>query len=78
MLYKLKKGKKPSLSYLWVLGSKCYILYNREHLGKFDFKGHENIFLVYSLNNRAYHVYALITKTIIVSTVVVTNDADCS
>lgn len=34
--YEIWKGKKPNLSYFLVFGSKCYILNDREQLGKFD------------------------------------------
>lgn len=34
--YQIKKERKPKLNYLYVLGSKCYILSDRKHLGKFD------------------------------------------
>lgn len=43
--YELWKGKKPSLSYLRVFGSQYCILYDREHLVKFDSKWYEGIFL---------------------------------
>jgi hypothetical protein len=35
----------------------CYILRDRENLGKFDPKSDEGIFLGYSTNSRAYRVF---------------------
>ena len=37
--------KKPKVKYFWVFGSKCFILNDRENLGKFDAKSDEGIFL---------------------------------
>uniref|UniRef100_UPI0016465E74 hypothetical protein n=1 Tax=Cobetia crustatorum TaxID=553385 RepID=UPI0016465E74 len=54
--YELWFEKKPTVKYFRVFGSKCYILRDREHLGKFDTKSDEGIFLGYSLNSRAYRV----------------------
>ena len=46
--YEIWNGKKPRLKYFRVFGSKCYILNDRENLGKFDAKSDEGIFLGYS------------------------------
>ena len=54
--YELWFDKKPTVKYFRVFGSKCYILRDRENLGKFDTKSDEGIFLGYSLNSRAYRV----------------------
>ena len=51
------KEKKPKVKYFREFGSKCYILTDRENLGKFDAKSDEGIFLGYSVNSRAYRVY---------------------
>ena len=34
--YELWKNKKPNISYFKVFGSKCFILNNKDNLGKFD------------------------------------------
>ena len=52
------------MKYFRVFGSKCYILNDRENLGKFDVKSDEGIFLGYSTNSRAYRVYNKRTKTV--------------
>ena len=65
--YELWKGKKPNVSYFHTFGSKCYILNDRDHLGKFDAKSDVGLFLGYALNSRAYRVFNLNTKTIMES-----------
>ena len=39
--YELWKGKRPNVSYFHTFGSKCYILNDRDQLGKFDAKSDE-------------------------------------
>ena len=51
--YELWKGKKLSVSYFHIFGSICYILNDREHLGKFDFKSDTGVFLGYSNNSKS-------------------------
>jgi len=57
-----------------VFGSKCFILNDRENLGKFDAKSDEGIFLRYSMNSRAYRLYNKCTKTAMESINVVIDD----
>ena len=63
------------MKYFRVFGSKCFILNDRENLGKFDAKSNEGIFLRYSVTSRAYRVYNKRTKTAIESINVVIDDA---
>ncbi|KAK1552751.1 hypothetical protein Q3G72_022904 [Acer saccharum] len=65
--YELWKGKKPNVSCFHTFGSKCYILNDRDHLGKFDAKSDVGLFLGYAINSRAYIVFNLTTKTIMES-----------
>ncbi|XP_062099701.1 uncharacterized mitochondrial protein AtMg00820-like [Humulus lupulus] len=44
----------PNLAYLHVFGCECYILNDREKLGKLDAKSDEGVFLGYSSNSCAY------------------------
>ncbi|XP_062029072.1 uncharacterized protein LOC133745095 [Rosa rugosa] len=60
--YELWKGKKPNVGHFHAFGSICYILRDREHLGKFDVRSDEGVFLGYSLNSRAYRVYGVYHK----------------
>ncbi|GKA28016.1 retrovirus-related pol polyprotein from transposon TNT 1-94 [Tanacetum coccineum] len=52
--YELLRGRKPTLDYFRVFGSKCFILNTKDYLTKFDPKSYEGIFLGYSQNNKAY------------------------
>ncbi|GJZ22969.1 retrovirus-related pol polyprotein from transposon TNT 1-94, partial [Tanacetum coccineum] len=52
--YELFKGKKPSLEYFKVFGSKCFILNTKDYLTKFDLKSTEGIFFGYLPNSKAY------------------------
>ena len=62
------------MKYFQIFGSKCYILNNRENLGKFDAKSDEGIFLGHSTNSRAYRLYNKRTKTVMKSINVVIDD----
>lgn len=66
-LYELWKGRKPTVKYFHVLGSKCYILADREQRRKMDPKSNEGIFLSYSTNSRAYMVFKSRTKVMMES-----------
>ena len=55
------------MKYFRVFGRKCYILNDRENLGKFDAKSDEGIFLRYSTNSQAYRVYNKCTETVMES-----------
>ena len=63
------------MKYFRVFGSKCYILKDRENLGKFDAKSDEGIFLGYSTTNRAYRVFNKRTKTVMESINIKIDDA---
>ena len=63
------------MKYFRVFGSKCYILSDRENLGKFDAKSDEGIFLGYFTNSRAYRVFNKRTKTVMESINVEVDDA---
>ncbi|GJR33808.1 retrovirus-related pol polyprotein from transposon TNT 1-94 [Tanacetum coccineum] len=52
--YELLRGRKPTLDYFRVFGSKCFILNTKDYLKKFDPKSYEDIFLGYSQNSKAY------------------------
>ena len=63
------------MKYFRVFGSKCYILNDRENLGKFDARSDEGIFLGYSTMSRAYRVFNERTKTVMESINVTIDDA---
>ncbi|GJY21582.1 retrovirus-related pol polyprotein from transposon TNT 1-94, partial [Tanacetum coccineum] len=52
--YKLLRGRKPTLDYFRVFGSKCFILNTKDYITKFDPKSCEGVFLGYSQNSIAY------------------------
>ncbi|GKA81388.1 retrovirus-related pol polyprotein from transposon TNT 1-94 [Tanacetum coccineum] len=52
--YEIYRGRKPSLEYFKVFGSKCFILNTKDYLTKFDPKSYEGVFLGYSQNSKAY------------------------
>ena len=72
--YELWKGKRPNVSYFHTFGSKCYILNDRDQLGKFDAKSDNGIFIGYALNSRAYRVFNLKTRSVMESSNVVFDD----
>ena len=65
--YEIWNGKKSRVKYFRVFGSKCYILNDRENLGKFDARSDEGIFLGYSTTSRAYRVFNKRTKIVMES-----------
>ena len=73
-LYELWKGRKPTVKYFHVCGSKCYILSNRDYRRKMGPKSDGGIFLGYSTNNRAYRVYNSKTEIVMQSINVVIDD----
>nr|GFA66606.1 retrovirus-related Pol polyprotein from transposon TNT 1-94 [Tanacetum cinerariifolium] len=52
--YELLRGRKPTIDYFRVFGSKCFILNTKDYLTKFDPKSYEGVFLGYSQNSKAY------------------------
>ncbi|GJU99189.1 zf-CCHC domain-containing protein [Tanacetum coccineum] len=52
--YELLKGRKHTLDYFRVFGSKCFILNTKDYLTKFDPKSYEGIILGYSQNSKSY------------------------
>ena len=55
--YELLKGRKLNVKYFRIFRSICFILKDRENVGKFDSRGDEGIFLGYSSTSKAYRVY---------------------
>lgn len=73
--FEIWNGRKPpSLKYFGTFGSKCYILRDREHLGKFDSRSNKGFFVGYSLNSRAYRVYIIESSIVMESVNVVVDD----
>jgi hypothetical protein len=74
--YEIWRGKKPTVKYFRTFRSKCYILRDRENLGKFDTKSDEGIFLGYATNSRAYRVFSKRTETVMEFINVVIDDEE--
>ncbi|KAJ9561128.1 hypothetical protein OSB04_006288 [Centaurea solstitialis] len=55
--YELFRNRKPSIEHLHIFGCVCYILNNKDNLGKFDFKSDDGIFLGYSSISKTYRVF---------------------
>ncbi|KAI3735537.1 hypothetical protein L6452_15038 [Arctium lappa] len=62
--YELINNKKPNVKYFHVFGCRCFILYDRASLGKFDKKVDEGKFIGYSLASKAFRVFNQRTRTI--------------
>ncbi|GJZ48636.1 retrovirus-related pol polyprotein from transposon TNT 1-94 [Tanacetum coccineum] len=62
--YELLRGRKPTLDYFRVFGSKCFILNTKDYLTKFDPKSYEGVILGYSQNSKAYIILNKHTRKI--------------
>nr|GEZ72618.1 retrovirus-related Pol polyprotein from transposon TNT 1-94 [Tanacetum cinerariifolium] len=51
--YELLRGRKPTIDYFKVFGSKCFSPNTKDYLTKFDPKSYEGVFLGYSQNSKA-------------------------
>ena len=56
-LYELWKGRMLNVKYFRIFGSTCFILKDRENVGKFDSRSDKRIFLGYSSTSKVYRVY---------------------
>ncbi|KAJ9542154.1 hypothetical protein OSB04_028660 [Centaurea solstitialis] len=75
--YHIINRRVPNVKFFHVFGCRCYILNNRDHLGKFDKKADEGYFLGYSLTSKTFRVYNKRTK-MVMETVYVTFDESVS
>ena len=73
--YELWKGRKPNVKYFRIFGSTCFILKDRENVGKFDSRSDEGIFLRYSSTSEAYWVYNKRTMKVMETVNVVINES---
>nr|GEY73004.1 ribonuclease H-like domain-containing protein [Tanacetum cinerariifolium] len=62
--YKLFLGRKPSLSFMRPFGYLVTILNTIDHLGKFDGKANEGLFIGYYTNSKAFRVFNNRTKIV--------------
>ena len=73
--YELWKRRKPNVKYFQIFGSTCFILQDRENVGKFDSCCDERIFLGYFSTNKAYRVYNKRTKKVMETVNVVIDES---
>ncbi|GJV97823.1 retrovirus-related pol polyprotein from transposon TNT 1-94 [Tanacetum coccineum] len=62
--YEIFRGRKPTLDYFRMFGSKCFILNTKDYLTKLDLKSYEGVFLGYSQNSKAYIILNKHTRKI--------------
>ncbi|XP_030941984.1 uncharacterized protein LOC115967010 [Quercus lobata] len=75
--YELWKGRKPNVKYFRIFRSTCFILKDRENVGKFDSRSDEDIFLGYSSTSKAYRVYnKRIMKVMETMTIIIDESSD--
>ena len=74
----MNSGKTLNLAYLifHIFGCYCYILNNKEKLGKFDPKSDKAIILGYSTTSKGYRVYNLKIQTVEISMHVIFDEYD--
>jgi hypothetical protein len=65
--YHILHGRKPNIKYFHVFGCTCYVLNDKDHLGKFSRKADEPKFIGYSLTSKAYKGFLINSKTIVES-----------
>ncbi|KAJ9545106.1 hypothetical protein OSB04_024813 [Centaurea solstitialis] len=75
--YHIINHRVPNVKFFHVFGCRCYILNNRDNLGKFNKKADEGYFLGYSLMSKTFQVYNKRTK-MVMETVYVTFDETVS
>nr|GEZ75089.1 retrovirus-related Pol polyprotein from transposon TNT 1-94 [Tanacetum cinerariifolium] len=63
--YELLTGDKPAIGYLKPFGCQVIILNTSDYLGKFDEKADEGYIVGYSIPDKAYRVYNLVTGKIV-------------
>ena len=76
--YELWRGRKPNVKYFRIFESTCFILKDRENVGKFDSRSDEGIFLGYSSTSKAYRVYNKRTMKVIETVNVVIDESSDS
>ena len=76
--YELWNGRNPNVKYFRIFGSTCFILKDRENVGKFDSRSDEGIFLGYSSTSKAYQVYNKRTRKVMETVNVVIDEASDS
>ena len=66
------------MKYFRIFGNTCFILKDRENVGKFDSRSDEGIFMGYSSTSKAYRVYNKRTMKVIETVNVVIDESSDS
>ena len=66
------------MKYFRIFGSTCFILKDKENVGKFDYRSDEGIFLGYSSTSKTYQVYNKRTIKVMETVNVVIDDSSNS
>ena len=62
--YEIINNRKPNVKFLHVFGCLCYVLNDRDNLGKFANKGDAAVFIGYGKESASYRVYNCRTKKV--------------
>ncbi|KAI3681773.1 hypothetical protein L6452_36577 [Arctium lappa] len=73
--YEIINKRVPNINYLHAFGCTCFVLNNKDDLGKFSPKADEGVFIGYSQQTKAYRVYNKRTKTVVESVNVTFHEA---
>ena len=76
--YELWKGRKLDVKYFRIFGSTCFILKDRENVGKFDTWSNEGILLGYSFFSKTYKVFNKKTSKVMETMNVVIDETSTS
>ncbi|XP_059635284.1 uncharacterized protein LOC132277441, partial [Cornus florida] len=76
--YDLWNKRKPNIGYFKVFGCKCFVLNDKDNLGKFEPKSDEGIFLGYSSRSKAFRVFNKRTRVVVESIHVVFDESPLS
>ncbi|KAJ9557701.1 LOW QUALITY PROTEIN: hypothetical protein OSB04_012315 [Centaurea solstitialis] len=69
--YQLLHNKRPNIKFFHVFGCKCFVLNDKEPIGKFDPKGDDAILIGYAWDTVAFRAYIPRTQIVVVSTKVI-------
>ncbi|KAI3681607.1 hypothetical protein L6452_36407 [Arctium lappa] len=73
--YEIINKRIPNINYFHAFGCTCFVLNDRDDLGKFSPKADEGVFIRYSQHAKAYRVYIKRTKTVVESVNVTFDEA---
>ena len=72
--YEVLKKRKPNIGYFHVFGCPCFVLIDSEHVGKFDAKADDGIFIGYASQRKAFRIFNLRKQIVVESPHVTFNE----